>query len=259
MTSITLYHNGPSTCSQKVRLILELKKLDYESKTIDLMSGEQHDPEYIKLNPNHVVPTLVVNNMALVESSLINEYLEDTFPEIKARPKDPLSIHKMRLWIKYIDSYHPQCGAITYGIGVRNILLQRTKEEIDKEVANIPDVTKRLNRIDLLEKGLKSPVVIEGIKQSKIFLDKLEDELPYLGITTPWVQPFPLLKMEDHPERQLIRASNYISAIPKVKPIPLPAKPKTPSRKIRIGYFSADFNDHPVSHQISKVFCFVQD
>ena len=74
-------------------------------------------------------------------------YLEDTFPEIKARPKDPLSIHKMRLWIKYIDSYHPQCGAITYGIGIRNILLQRTKEEIDKEVANIPDVTKRINVI----------------------------------------------------------------------------------------------------------------
>ena len=177
MTPITLYHNGPSTCSQKVRLILELKKLDYESKIIDLMSGEQHDPEYVKLNPNHVVPTLVVNNMALIESSLINEYLEDTFPEIKARPKDPLSIHKMRLWIKYIDSYHPQCGAITYGIGIRNILLQRTKEEIDKEVANIPDVTKRINRIDLLEKGLKAPVVIEGIKQSKIFLDKLENEL----------------------------------------------------------------------------------
>ena len=48
------------------------------------MSGEQHDPEYVKLNPNHVVPTLVVNDMALIESSLINEYLEDTFPEIKA-------------------------------------------------------------------------------------------------------------------------------------------------------------------------------
>ena len=75
MTNLTLYHNGPSTCSQKVRLILELKKLDYESKSLDLMSGEQHDPEYVKLNPNHVVPTLVVNDMALIESSVINEYL----------------------------------------------------------------------------------------------------------------------------------------------------------------------------------------
>ena len=36
MTNLTLYHNGPSTCSQKVRLILGLKELDYESKLIDL-------------------------------------------------------------------------------------------------------------------------------------------------------------------------------------------------------------------------------
>ena len=45
MTKLTLYHNGPSTCSQKVRLILGLKGLDYESKLIDLTQGEQHDPE----------------------------------------------------------------------------------------------------------------------------------------------------------------------------------------------------------------------
>ena len=38
MSQLTLYHNGPSTCSQKVRLILELKGLEYESKLIDLMS-----------------------------------------------------------------------------------------------------------------------------------------------------------------------------------------------------------------------------
>lgn len=80
MSQLTLYHNGPSTCSQKVRLILELKGLEYESKLIDLMSGEQHDSEYIKLNPNHVVPTLVVNENALIESSLINEFLEDAYP-----------------------------------------------------------------------------------------------------------------------------------------------------------------------------------
>ena len=62
-------------------------------------------------------------------------------------------------------------------IGVRNIILQKTREEIDQDVANIPDEVKRKNRIDLLEKGLQAPIVIEGIKQSKIFLDKLENEL----------------------------------------------------------------------------------
>ena len=53
MSDLTLYHNGPSTCSQKVRLILELKNLSYNSKEVNLLAGEQHDPEYVKLNPNH--------------------------------------------------------------------------------------------------------------------------------------------------------------------------------------------------------------
>ena len=59
--------------------------------------------------------------------------------------------------------------------------------------------------------------------------------------------------MEDHPERQLIRASRYASKTYSVDPIPLPAKPKSKPDKIRIGYFSADFHEHPVSHQIAKV------
>ena len=117
MKKITLYHNGPSTCSQKVRIILDLKKIEYKSKLINLFTGEQHSPEYVKLNPNHLVPTLVVDNDVLLESSLINEYLEDMFPEISARPSDHVRVHQMRLWIKYVDIYHPQCGSITYGIG----------------------------------------------------------------------------------------------------------------------------------------------
>ena len=116
MKNITLYHNGPSTCSQKVRMILELKKIKYQSELIDLFTGEQHSPEYIKLNPNHLVPTLVVDNNVLLESSLINEYLEDTFPEEPARPSDSFRIHQMRVWIKYVDIYHSQCGSLTYGM-----------------------------------------------------------------------------------------------------------------------------------------------
>ena len=81
MTDLTLYHNGPSTCSQKVRLILELKNLSYNSKEVNLLAGEQHDPEYVKLNPNHVVPTLVTKNAVLIESNLILEYTKGCFQD----------------------------------------------------------------------------------------------------------------------------------------------------------------------------------
>ena len=177
MKNITLYHNGPSTCSQKVRIILELKKIKYKSELINLFTGEQHSPEYVKLNPNHLVPTLVVDNDVLMESSQINEYLEDTFPEVTARPKDNYRKHQMRIWIKYVDIYHPQCGSITYGIGMRNVLNQKSKYDVDKEINAIPDLIKRKNRRDLVDQGIRAPVFIEALKQSKIFLDKLENEL----------------------------------------------------------------------------------
>ena len=138
MTDLTLYHNGPSTCSQKVRLILGLKNLPYHSKIIDLQSGEQHTSEYIKINPNHVVPTLLFKGNPIIESSLILEFLEDQFPEISARPIDPESLHKTRLWLKTTDAYQIHGGSITYGIAVRNILILKPKDELEKEINEIP-------------------------------------------------------------------------------------------------------------------------
>ena len=64
---LALYHNAASTCSQKVRLVLAEKGLEFESREIDLIGGGQHDPEYVKLNPNHVVPTLIHDDAVLIE------------------------------------------------------------------------------------------------------------------------------------------------------------------------------------------------
>ena len=181
MTNLTLYHNGPSTCSQKVRLILGLKGLDYESKLIDLTQGEQHSPEYVKLNPNHVVPTLVTPNAVLIESSLIIEYLDDAYPEISAKPKNPEKIHQMRLWINNADVYHQYAGLVTYGIAARNLILAKSPEEIEADINNTPDPTKRKNRRELVEKGIESESVKDAIKKSYAFVQKLEAELPKDG------------------------------------------------------------------------------
>ena len=75
-----LYHNPMSTCSQKVRLVLAEKQLDFESVVLDLQGGAQFESEYLKLNPQAVVPTLVHQAQVITESTLINEYLEDCYP-----------------------------------------------------------------------------------------------------------------------------------------------------------------------------------
>lgn len=158
MSDLVLFHNSMSSCSQKVRLVLAEKDLAFESREVDLIGGAQHAPDYVKLNPNHVVPTLVHDGHVLIESSLIDEYLEDAFPEVPLAPRDPVARHAMRLWVKQIDEkVHPAAGVITYAIGARPIALLQSAEAREASVAAIPDPARRAARRSVLEHGVAAP------------------------------------------------------------------------------------------------------
>ena len=92
---IELYHTNMSVCSQKVRFALAEKKLRWEDHHINLQAGEQLRPEYLKLNPNAVVPTLVDNGTVIIESTVINEYLDDAYLEPSLRPADSIARSRM--------------------------------------------------------------------------------------------------------------------------------------------------------------------
>jgi glutathione S-transferase len=175
---LELYHHFLSTCSQKVRLVLAEKGLAYESHWVDLMAGEQHDADYVKLNPNHVVPTLVDDGRVLIESTLINEYLEDAFPEVACAPAHPAARHAMRLWTKRVDSQvHPNAGVITYAIGTRPMLLQRPPEEIEAQLQAIPDPGRRAVRRSVIDHGVKAPEMKSAVAAFVSLLDDMETAL----------------------------------------------------------------------------------
>ncbi len=77
---LQLYHNDMSTCAQKVWLTLAEKGLDWEGIHFNLREGPQHRPDYLKLNPAGVVPTLIDDGRVVIESTVIMEYLDDRFP-----------------------------------------------------------------------------------------------------------------------------------------------------------------------------------
>lgn len=87
---LELYHDWWSFCSIKARLCLAEKGLAWQSRVIDLMKLEHTKPEYLRLNSNGVVPTLVHDGVPIHESTLINEYLDEVFPDIPLMPKDPV-------------------------------------------------------------------------------------------------------------------------------------------------------------------------
>lgn len=181
---LELYHNAFSSCSQKVRIVLGEKQLEWREHVIDLQAGGQHDPDYVKLNPSHVVPTLVHDGRVLVESTLINEYLDDAFPDPPMRPADPVARHAMRLFVKQIDEQvHPAAGVLTYGIATRPLLLGRSAAEREAAWAQIPDPARRAARKSVIELGVEAPEMAGALAAFVGLLERMEAALAH----GPWV------------------------------------------------------------------------
>lgn len=175
---LALYHNAVSTCSQKVRLVLDHKGLPFESREVDLLAGGQHDPEYVKLNPNHVVPTLVHDGAVLIESTLINEYLDDAFPDPPMRAADPVRRHAGRMWTKKLDTgVHAATGVVTFAIGPRPLLLQQPPEVREASIEAIPDPARRAGRRSVIEHGVKAPEFAGALHAMLGLLDEMEAAL----------------------------------------------------------------------------------
>ncbi len=181
---IALYHFGFSTCSQKVRLVLAEKSLEFESREVNLIAGQQHDPEYVKLNPHHVVPTLVHDDHVLVESSLIIQYLDDAFPEPPLRPGDALGRYATASWIKHVDeALHVAAPTVTFALGPRLMLLQQPREVLEANLAKIPDPVARAKRRSVIEHGVQAPEFAGALGVFLDTLDRMEADLA----AKPWL------------------------------------------------------------------------
>jgi glutathione S-transferase len=83
-----LYFFPVSNTARPVRLFALENKLPIEDVVLDFMKGEHLTPDYLKLNPNGLVPTLVDDDFILTESSSIMKYLADKFNLANYYPKD---------------------------------------------------------------------------------------------------------------------------------------------------------------------------
>lgn len=100
---LELYHAPFSTCSQKVRICLAEKDLDWIDHRVDLAAKEQLSPGYLQLNPNGVVPTLVHDGAVVTDSSVICEYLDEVFPQPRLTPEDPVERARLRSWMRFLE------------------------------------------------------------------------------------------------------------------------------------------------------------
>ena len=98
-----LYNAPQSTCSQRVRFVLNAKTLPFDEVKLNLLEGDQLKPEYLKINPNGVVPTLDHDGAIIIDSTVITEYLDEISSADSFTPKDPVLRAHMRALMHFID------------------------------------------------------------------------------------------------------------------------------------------------------------
>jgi glutathione S-transferase len=103
------------------------------------------------------VPTLIDGDIVVPESNVINEYLDERFPDPPMKPIDPFGRARMRLWTKQLDEGVHDAGIaiLSFGVAFRHQYISRG--EAGKAMLDtIPDPAKRERRRDVIEMGLDS-------------------------------------------------------------------------------------------------------
>ena len=144
---IKLYDFKSSPNCQRVKIVLAEKNLPYDIAPIDLRAHEQKTPEYLKLNPYGKVPVLTDDATVLYESLIINEYLDEKYPNPPLMPKDPAKRAKARI-------------LIDYGMGHFDAPYQRLRMELIKDA-----------------KEQNQQVIATAKAELKKLLQRLEDEI----------------------------------------------------------------------------------
>lgn len=125
-----LFHFNGSSCSQKVRIFLNLKGIDWTSHHISLATGEHVTPWYMGINPRGLVPALVHDGKVIIESNDILEYLEATFPEPVLIPADRKE--EMHRLLREEDDLHLDIRALSMRFVVPSFLVKKPESAIRK-------------------------------------------------------------------------------------------------------------------------------
>ena len=182
---LTLYDYGNSVCCQKVRITLCAKGLDWDAISVNLFQGEQYDPEYLKLNPKGVVPTLIHDGKAVTESTLICEYIDSVFPDPPLRPADPWLRTRAKFWSKLVDEgLFEGVMVLSFSAMFRERLKNAPEDVRRARFQNVGDPQRRDRTKSTLEMGVESPFVLQGIYAYEKAFKILEETL---GDGGPWI------------------------------------------------------------------------
>lgn len=181
---LTLYHAEPVANSLKCLIALHEKGLEFQSVYIDLHKFEQHEPWFVALNPEGQVPVLAHDGAIVTHTSVINEYLEDAFPEAPPlRPATALGKARMRYWNKFVDEQVMEYVSM-HGWHRMVTVIARSVEsgEFDKLMQRIP-LPQQREKWKKARAGFSEADLAHATRKIEAAVDKAEQQLGQ----TPWL------------------------------------------------------------------------
>ena len=179
-----LLHFAGSACSQKLRIFLNLKEIDWISHHIDLTKNEQFDSWYLGINPRGLVPTLVHNGNVYIESNDIMQYIESVNSNVVLIPNEHMD--EIVESLVYEDSLHIDLRTLTFRfivphkLGKKDLNLLNEKENFKGTIQGDVDKNKQ-KEIDFWKQhyknGITNDQVIKSANNFVVALDKIEKKL----------------------------------------------------------------------------------
>ena len=182
--ALELFHNDASTCSQKVRICLAEKDVEWVNRHVDLGSQENLTPDYLAINPNGVVPAFVHDGTPIIESTVMCEYVDEVYETgTKLTPDDSKKRAEMRAWLRYIDEVPSMAVRVPT---FQNLLIDRYKAMSEAEYEEFRDSNTlrrdffmRLNRT-----GFSDQEYENSLLQLRATVERMEAALAKEG---PWI------------------------------------------------------------------------
>jgi glutathione S-transferase len=181
--TLKYYHAEPVANSLKSMIPLKEKGLDFESVYVDLHKFEQHSEWFVAINPDGQVPVLDHDGAIITQTTVINEYLDDVFPDIPLRPADPVARAHMRAWNKFVDEHvmnhvsmhgwHRMVGVIARGI---------ESGEFEKLLERIP-LHEQREKWKIARSGFSEADLANATRKIEVAVAKVEAALA----DAPWI------------------------------------------------------------------------
>ena len=125
---VHLLHFGGSSCSQKTRIFLNLKGIDWQSHPVNLATQDNYKPWFLGINPRGLLPVLVHDGVVHIESNDILTYLDETFPEPCLIPRGQAA--DIAAALQEEDDLHLAIRALTMRFVVPKKLAQKSAKSL---------------------------------------------------------------------------------------------------------------------------------